>query len=119
MSQLGQKNRAAKRVEQDPEEVERLIDEIMFRLEERLRLDPRTVAYIYEHERDNQRFRLKEMWEGEFLMEQCMYDEEGNRRCIEFALTPSEAIALAFRLIRYAAEAYARERGTSQSTGHV
>jgi len=119
MSQLRQKNRAAKRVERDPEEVERLIDEIMFRLEERLRLDPRTVAYIYEHERDNQRFRLKEMWEGEFLMEQCMYDEEGNRRCIEFALTPSEAIALALRLIRYAAEAYARERGALQSTGHV
>jgi len=52
-------------------------------------------------------------------MEQCTYDEEGNRRCIEFALTPSEAIALALRLIRYAAEAYAMERSASQSTGHV
>jgi len=118
MSQL--KNKLAKRsIEWDPEEVERLIDEMRNSLSDKFQLDPRTMAYIYEHERDNQRFRLKEMWEGEFLMEQCMYDEEGNRRCIEFALTPSEAIALAFRLIRYAAEAYARERGASQSTGHV
>jgi hypothetical protein len=119
MSQLRQKNRAAKKAEWNPEEVERVIDEIRFRLEERLRLDPRSMAYIYEHERDSQRFRLKEMWEGEFLMEHCMYDEKGGRRCIEFALTPSEAIALAFRLIRYAAEAYARERDASQSARAV
>jgi hypothetical protein len=55
------------------------------------------------------------MWEGEFLMEHCMYDEEGNRRCIEFALTPSEAFALAFKLIRYAAEAYVRETTAMRS----
>jgi len=120
MSQLGRRSRAAKRTaERDPEEVERLIDEIRYKLEERLRLSPRTMAYIYENERDDSRFRLKEMWEGKFLMEMCTYDEDGNRRCVNFALTPSEAIALALRLIRYAAETHARERDAMQSTGRV
>jgi ABC-type Fe3+-hydroxamate transport system substrate-binding protein len=106
---LGQKNKATKRAAEWDEKIERVIDEIRFRLEDVLQLDPRTVAYIYEYERGDNRFRLAEMGEGEFFMEMC--GDEEKRSCVEVGLTTSEAIALALRLIRYAAKAYARDRG--------
>jgi hypothetical protein len=85
----------------------------MNRIEETLKLDPRTVAYIYEHEREDKRFEFADIGEGEFFMRigpvECV--KQGEEGChAEVALTVSEAVALAIRLIRYAAMAYEKEK---------
>jgi hypothetical protein len=65
-------------------------------------------VHIYEKERGDTRFELVEVGEGEVFMKICdSWDED--RNCIEVGLTVAEAIALALRLIRYAAEAYQKE----------
>ncbi|MFZ8810584.1 MAG: hypothetical protein ACO2PN_21060 [Pyrobaculum sp.] len=84
----------------------KLVDEIRFMLKERLQLDSVTVADIFRKEKEDARFRLVDVAESEFYMQMCE-DEEGSR-CVEVALTVSEAIALALRLVKYAAEAHAK-----------
>ena len=88
--------------------IEELIDEIRIKLIEALRLDGKTAAYIYENEREDTRFNVTEITrEGEIFIKigpvECAQGEDGYYT--EVALTVSEAIALALRLIRYAAEA--------------
>jgi hypothetical protein len=92
-------------------EVERVIDEVRAKLIEALKLDAKTAAYIYEDEREDNRFAVDEITkEGEIFIKigpvECINDKDGSYT--EVALTVSEAIALALRLIRYAAEANAK-----------
>jgi hypothetical protein len=92
--------------------VERLVEEIRFRLKETLKLDARTVAYIYEKEREDRRFEVVAVEGGEFFMRigpvECV--EKTEEGCyVEMGLTTAEAIALALKLIRYASKAYEKE----------
>jgi len=90
------------------EDIREVVNEIRLRLEDALGLDSRTAAYVYEHEKGDRRFKAVEVAEGEFFMKICDSQEGGT--CIEVALTAAEAIALALKLIRYAAEAYQKEK---------
>jgi hypothetical protein len=90
------------------EDIREVVNEIRLRLEDALGLDSRTAAYVYEHEKGDRRFKVVEVAEGEFFMKICGSQEGGT--CIEAALTAAEAIALALKLIRYAAEAYQKEK---------
>jgi hypothetical protein len=91
------------------EDIREVVNEIRLRLEDAL--DSRTAAYVYEHEKGDRRFNVVEVAEGEFFMKICGSEEEG---CVEVALTVAEAIALALRLIRYAAEAYQKEKAVKE-----
>ena len=90
------------------EDIREVVNEIRLRLEDALGLDSRTAAYVYEHEKGDRRFKVVEVAEGEFFMKICDSQEGGT--CIEVALTAAEAIALVLKLIKYAAEAYQKEK---------
>jgi hypothetical protein len=88
-------------------------DVIRSQLKELLRLDAKTMAYVYEHERGDRRFEVIDIAEGEFFMKigpvECVEKTEDG--CyVEVALTTAEAIALALKLIKYAAQAYEKWR---------
>ena len=89
------------------EDIREVVNEIRLRLKDALGLDSKTAAYVYEHEKGDRRFEVVEVAEGEFFVKIC--SAEGGT-CIEVALTVAEAVALALKLIRYATEAYQKEK---------
>jgi hypothetical protein len=76
-------------------------EQIIQTIKDMLKLDPKTTTYIYESLRDD-RFTMNT--EGEEIIMTIGPVECDSESYVDIALTPSEAIALAIRLIKYATE---------------
>ena len=76
-------------------------EQIIQTIKDMLKLDPKTTTYIYESLRDD-RFTMNT--EGEEIIMTIGPVDCDSEGYVDIALTPSEAIALAIRLIKYATE---------------
>jgi hypothetical protein len=88
---------------------EGVVNTIRSKLRELLELDVRTMAYVYQNEREDRRFEVVEISGDEFMLRigPALCVEKTEDECyVEVALTVSEALALALKLIKYAATAY-------------
>jgi len=94
-----------------------MVNAIRLKIVEVLQLDQQTVARIYENEKEYRMFEVVAVEDGEMFVKigPSMCVEQYVDECyVEIALTVSEAIALALRLIRYAIDIYMREKTTAQ-----
>ena len=100
--------------QQNPAE---MVNAIRLKIVEVLQLDPQTVARIYENEKEYRMFEVTAVEDEEMFVKigpsMCV-EQYGDECYVEIALTVSEAIALALRLIRYAIDIYMREKTRTQ-----
>jgi hypothetical protein len=97
-------------------EIERVVDAVRFKLEDMLKMDARIAYYIYENEKKDRRFSVVAVEGEEMIMRigpaECV--EKSEDGCyVAVALTVSEAIALALRLIRHAAKIYVNKKAAA------